>query len=214
MIWWKRCCRITEDIKVTSNSYVIDGKEYVRVTRCLDIIAKPEFYRWFGKHGYEWCTNYRDDRAAFGTRVHKEIQNFLEDENVWLDNNEMSQVFNNFKEWYNSHDIKPVALEKHLRSDRLMTAGTCDFVGYIDGVPSVLDWKTSKKVYDNYPVQVATYLSMYNSCLDRDFLAEQAGVVCFTKDGVVEKYFDIDECKRLAKVFEHARALYRWKYGK
>jgi len=200
------------DIKVYKNTYEINGKHYVRVTRCLDIIAKPEFYRWFGKHGYEWCTSYRDDRAAFGTRVHKEIQNFLEDKNVWLDNNEMSQVFEYFKEWYGKHELIPTFLEKHLVSDSLMAAGTCDFIGYMDGKLMVLDWKTSKKVYDNYPVQVATYLWMYEQMTGS--VVDGAGIICFKKDGVVERYMSRDECLELVDVFRHARALYRWKYGK
>ena len=200
------------DVKVKKNTYEIDGKEYVRVTRVLDIIAKPEFYRWYAKHGYEWCVNYRDDRAAFGTRVHKEIQNFLEENNVWIDNIEMGNVFNVFTDWYNSHDIEPVFLEKHLVSDELMTAGTCDFIGRMDDKWMVLDWKTSKRVYDNYPVQVAIYLWMYEQMSGEKM--DGAGVVCFTEKDVKAKYFSRDECLKLVEVFRHARALYRWKYGK
>jgi len=203
---------ITGKVVVNKNSYEIDGKEYVRVTRVLDIIAKPEFYRWYAKHGYEWCTNYRDDRAAFGTRVHKEIQNYLEDKNVWIDNKEMGEVFDVFKSWYDMHELEPCFLEKHLVCDDVMAAGTCDYVGMFDGKASVLDWKTSKKVYDNYPIQVATYLVMYEKMTGEK--ADQAGVICFTKDGVVEKYFDREECYELFEVFKHARALYRWKHGK
>jgi len=209
----RRCCSITEKIKVNKNTYEIDGKHYVRVTRVLDIVAKPEFYRWYAKHGYEWCINYRDDRASFGTRVHKEIQNRLEDKNVWLDNSEMSSVFEHFKKWEKSHELIPIFLEKRLVSDELMSAGTCDYVGMVDGRLMVLDWKTSKRVYDMYPVQVAIYLWMYEQ-MTGAVVDGGAGVVCFKRDGVVEKFFSRDECLELVDVFRHARALYKWKYNK
>lgn len=197
---------------VSDDCYEINGKSYVRVTRVLDIVAKPEFYRWYAKHGYEWCVDYRDDRAVFGTRMHKEFHNFLDDKPVWLDSKEMKEVYSHFKSWLSLHDVKPVCLECNVYNDELSTAGTIDFVGDFDGKTIVLDWKTSKKVYDTYPVQVAIYMFMYESMYD--IVLDGAGVVCFTKSGVVESWFSREECLELVKVFRAARELYRWKYGK
>jgi len=199
-------------IEVTRNSYKKDGKEYVRVTRVLDIIAKPEFYRWYAKYGWDYCINYRDDRAAFGTRVHKEIQNWLENKKVWIDNEEMGKVFDIFKMWYDIHDFKVENLEVHLFDDEMEVAGTCDYGGMFDGKRMILDWKTSKKVYDNYKLQIAVYLYMYEK--NMNLKCDGAGVVCFTKDGVIEEFFTRDECLELLETFKHAREVYRWKHGK
>ena len=199
-------------IEVTKNTYKKDGKEYVRVTRVLDIIAKPEFYRWYAKYGWDYCIGVRDDRAAFGTRVHKEIQNWLEDKNIWVDNKDMGETMDLFKEWVGIHDVVPEKLEFRLFNDDMGVAGTCDFFGKFDGKDMIIDWKTSKKVYDNYSLQVSAYLYMFEHQYKKRL--DGAGIVCFRDGKIVEKYFSRDECNELVKVFRNAREVYRWKYGK
>jgi hypothetical protein len=203
------------DIFVDKHGYHINGKSYARVTRVLDIVSKPEFYRWFGKHGYKACIKQRDDRAAFGTRVHKVIQDYFNYDLVpsgLPPDDELSLVFNVFLDWLSSHRVIPRFLEVHLFSDRFQVAGTCDFVGMFDGSLMVLDWKTSKRVYDTYPVQVAIYMSMFESMTGET--CDGAGVVCFRHDGVHEKYIDRDRCLELVEVFGNMRECYRWKYKK
>ena len=202
----------SDDIIVDEDVYRKGDKEYVRVTRILDVIAKPEFYRWYAKHGYDWCTKYRDDRAVFGTRMHKEFQNWLEDENVWIDSREMEQVFDEFRGWCDLHDVESEFCEYRLFSDELGVAGTCDFIGLVDGVPMLVDWKTSKRVYDNYRLQVSVYLWMFECMSGRRL--EKAGVVCFSGGGVRELFLSREECLELLDVFRAAVVLYRWKYGK
>ena len=41
-----------------------------------------------------------------------------------------------------------------------------------------------------------------------------AGVLCFTKDGMSEKFLSRDECLGLVDVFRAMRVCYRWKYGR
>lgn len=199
------------DIEVTSNSYIVDGQEYVRVTRVLDVIAKPYFYRWYAKHGWEWCNNYRDDRAAFGTRVHKEIEHFLEDGEVWVDNEEMFDCLQVFaSEFYGVHELKDFELEMHLFNQEFGYAGTCDYVGEFDGKKMVLDWKTSKRVYDNYPLQIAAYLYAYEQMSGEEL--DGGGIVCVRANGIVSKYFSREECLQLFDFFVSARNLYRYVY--
>ena len=201
------------EVEITKDTYKRGDKTYVRVTRVLDVIAKPEFYRWYAKVGYKEAIRIRDDRAAFGSRMHKEFQNWLEDKNVWIDDSEMQVSFDLFKKWCDEHNVKPLELEMRLFNDELETAGTCDFIGWMDNKLVVLDWKTSKRVYDNYKLQVAVYLYMYEE-LSGKFMSDGAGIVCFRDGKIVEKYMSRDECIELVDVFRAARCLYRWKYGK
>jgi hypothetical protein len=201
------------DIVVDRDTYEIDGMRYARVTRVLDIIAKPEFYRWYAKHGVRKCNSIRDDRAAFGTRLHKEIQNKLEGKNVWLDNPEMVKCFKNFNLWLSLHDVEIHCLECNIWNKELLSAGTCDFVGRVDGKNMLLDWKSSKRVYDTHNLQVAAYLYMYELQFNK-VLGGGAGVICVTKDGVEERYLSRDECLELVKLFRYARELFRWKFKK
>ena len=118
--------------------YLIDGKRYVRVTRVLDVIAKPEFYRWYAKHGYRGAKSIMEDRAAFGTRVHKEIFNYLSGNEVWIDNEEMLESLRLFIGWAEEHSLEPLELEVTVKDDDYMFAGTVDFVGRCGGKTLVL----------------------------------------------------------------------------
>ena len=162
--------------------------------------------------GKKHCDKIRDDRAAFGTRVHKEIQNFLESGEVWVDDAEMRETLLNFRDWAHKHKLKPWALEQHLYNDDLMVAGTCDFIGMVDGELLLLDWKTSKRVYDHYPVQVSAYLYMYEQQFNKTL--EGAGVVCLRDGKIKEKFYSRKECLQNLDIFRCANLIYRWKYGK
>lgn len=200
---------------VDSDSYTIKGKRYPRVTRILDIIAKPEFFRWYAKHGMEFCDRVRDDRAVFGTRLHKEIQNILEGREVFVDSGEMGVCIDNFRGWLGGKSrFIPVVLEYNVFSDVLGCAGTLDCVARYEGFrfPWLFDWKSSKRVYDNYRLQVSVYLVMYESMTGRRLGG--ACIVCFTDKGVVEVCLSRGECYRLLEFFVAARMLYRWKYGR
>ena len=162
------------DLRPTSNDqeedhYYISGKQYPRMTRVLSVIAKPEFYRWYANNGYQHCQHIMNTRAAFGTRVHKEIQNYLEGKPVWVDNEEMRQSLLAFGNWSKKHQLVPLSLEETLHCDDLRIAGTADYVGLFTStrtkpwgkkkkVRILLDWKTSKSVFKNYHLQVAGYM--------------------------------------------------------
>ena len=129
----KRKRRVTEDY------YVIDGEKYDRVTRILDIIAKPEFYRWYGKYGYEYCQNHMENRATFGTQAHKNFERILkgEDVDIYGVGRELSDTLQQFMKWCNDNDLQPIYIEQHLFDPDLKVAGTADFIGYyiaIDGI--------------------------------------------------------------------------------
>ena len=199
-------------VKTTKDAYIIDGREYSRVTKVLDVIPKPELDNWYRRMGKKYCDTKRDVRASFGTRVHKEIQNLLEKKEVWVDDAEMMEDLQMFKEWSEKHNLKPVSLEQHLYNDDLMVAGTCDFIGEVDGELKLLDWKTSKRLYDQYPIQVSAYLYMYEQQFDTKL--EGAGIVSFRNGKVKEKHLDRSECYKLLPIFKACNLIYRWKYGK
>jgi len=198
-------------VKEGRDFYLIDGKKYVRVTRVLDVISKPEFYRWYAKHGYRKCRGIMHDRAAFGTRVHKEIFNYLKGDEVWIDNEEMDESLRLFIVWAKSKGLEPFQLEFQVSSDDVMVAGTCDFVGFCDGEKLLGDWKTSKALYDNYYLQVSSYLVMYEKQMGEEL---DGAFILSIRDGKV--HFDKiyrEECYRLWDVFCSARKIYKWKYG-
>ena len=63
-------------------------------------------------------------------------------------------------EWKRNHEIVPVHCEVPFVSDRMKYGGTVDCYCMLDGRPTLLDFKTSKAVYEDYFVQLAAYAEL------------------------------------------------------
>jgi hypothetical protein len=72
-----------------------------------------------------------------------------------------------FEKWHRSHDIELYHSERVLFSKRWMYAGTCDFVGKIDGEECILDFKTSTGLYPEMLLQTAAYQIAWEEEMDR-----------------------------------------------
>ena len=70
---------------------------------------------------------------------------------------ESAACFNAFRNWHNSNRVEVLELEKALYNLEYGFAGRCDFIGMVNGKKTILDWKTSKAVYDEYRYQVGAY---------------------------------------------------------
>jgi len=102
-------------------------------------------------------------RGDFGTSIHKLIELTLDGKAIDLSNydEETNVTMKLFDDFTTDHDVKPKLLEQHLWLDLSKDyryAGTVDFVGYVDGKLMILDWKTSKAIYDDYWLQLAAYI--------------------------------------------------------
>ncbi len=62
-----------------------------------------------------------------------------------------------FHAWLDAHKIEPLTSEVRLVSRQHGYAGTADMIARVDGIPTMVDFKTSKGIYLEYPVQVAAY---------------------------------------------------------
>jgi hypothetical protein len=81
-----------------------------------------------------------------------------------LTENEMDAVMScaeAARSWMASHEFKPIKTEAVLYSLLYGYCGTVDTVGLVDGVLTVADWKSSARIYDEYPVQTAAYLEAH-----------------------------------------------------
>ena len=67
--------------------------------------------------------------------------------------------------WIAEH-FKPVSMEHRLYSREHEYAGTLDVVGEVDGQLAVVDWKTSKAIYDEMPLQAAAYAQAWSEMND------------------------------------------------
>lgn len=63
--------------------------------------------------------------------------------------------------WFSAHDMKPVLIETPVYSRQYKITGQPDFIGYIDGQFCVLDYKSTRALYAELPLQCCAYAKLY-----------------------------------------------------
>jgi len=141
-----------------------DGMRVPSVTTVLGILEKEGLHGWIArvtKDGQDW-RSVRDAAADAGTLAHSFILAHLKGEKLNADeysNNTISQALNSFKSylsWETGKSIKPILVEQPLVTE-MGYGGTPDLYAEIDGVPSLVDFKTGKALYSEYEIQIAAY---------------------------------------------------------
>lgn len=138
------------------------------VTTVLGILAKPALLAWANRMGLEGKTlrEASDPLADVGTDLHELCASLLAgrptaplkcSDPVQIDM--LTNAFGRFLTWRNLHKIKPIMAETPMVSQHGF-GGTLDFYGEIDNEPLIVDFKTSKAVYLEHRVQVATYVHL------------------------------------------------------
>ena len=144
------------------------------VTTVLSIINEDKIAAWRAKVGEEKANRIGTQAANRGTAVHSIIEKYLHNEDTSDFMPHVQQSLQNLKPLIDKHVTKVFATECPLYSDYLKLAGTCDAIVEWDGVPTIVDWKTSrrpKKKTDipNYFAQLAAYAVMWE---------ERTGMAC------------------------------------
>jgi hypothetical protein len=67
------------------------------------------------------------------------------------------KAYSNFKEWVKMINPDVIASEVALKDETIGVGGTIDLIGMIKDQICVIDWKTSKGIYENHLAQVAAY---------------------------------------------------------
>lgn len=75
--------------------------------------------------------------------------------------NQIQNAYNAYLAWSRKTNLKIVATEMHLVSERYRYGGTFDAVGEVDGKLCMLDWKTSPSVYPDFLIQLAAYQNLW-----------------------------------------------------
>jgi ATP-dependent exoDNAse (exonuclease V) beta subunit len=205
--------RTPSEFICTDNHYLIKGIKYARVTRINSVINKPELRAWYAKTGATKAKEILKTRSGFGSTVHKMIEVTLKGEK--LSDNYDSFLMDSitiFNKWLGLHKVVAQELEQHLWSEQYHYAGTCDFIGLFDGKLYILDWKTSRGIYDEYWLQMAAYVQAFYELTG--LKVEGIGIlqirdgeynfITKTYDEIMQDYFP---------VFLAAKTIYDWKYG-
>ena len=159
------------DLKTISEDgqrfYVDDkGDRYPSVTTVLSILNEHIIKAWRERVGEEEANRISGVAANRGTRVHSIVEKYLnnEDTTEFLPN--IRQSLENLKPVLDPNIGKIFGLEVPLFSHHLGVAGRCDCIAEYNGVPSIIDFKTSryikkKEKITNYFAQGAAYSIMW-----------------------------------------------------
>jgi len=145
-----------------------DGTRVPSCTTITDVMRKPAVERWNNIMGLRHIdtTKYVDELAKAGTLAHYfaecDIQGMERDpvyvakfDSTDIDRAETSLV--KYQEWRCAHDVKVIAVEKELVSEKHRFGGKLDLLIVLDGVLTLVDIKTSKAIYEDQYTQVAGY---------------------------------------------------------
>ena len=145
-----------------------DGVKYPSITTVLSILSEDGIRKWKERVGEEEAAKISYRASTRGTAVHEIIEKYIDN-------------IENFKDGFTPNviasflDVKPVldtrigrvfAQESPLYSKHLGVAGRVDCVAEFEGVLSIIDFKTSRKLkkkeyITNYFMQESAYAIMW-----------------------------------------------------
>lgn len=145
--------------------YEVDQTLLPSVTSILSIISKPALIAWAARQGsLKKMQAVLTEAANIGTEAHRLIEIHLNNEQEAVDliengydNPPALLAFTNFLEWAKSANFRFVQSEITCYSKKFGYAGTADGLAYVNDKLSVIDWKTSSGVWDEFWLQTEAY---------------------------------------------------------
>ncbi len=141
--------------------YEIDGFWYPRVTKIVEIKAKPALYRFYGNlDNFEAGEKIKQQSAAEGTLLHETVEALMVGKPVEIPQL-IAPAVHAFLKFAEERGIQVDKdyVEKRLVNYEERYAGTLDAIGMIDGRVGILDIKTSQAVYRDYALQTSAYFA-------------------------------------------------------
>jgi len=154
--------------------------------------------------------------TSLGTRVHDMAERWLTknsdhtklmQEMLKTESEEERLSYTALLQFFNEHAFKPTSLERKCFSIKDQYAGTVDYYGEIDGKLTVMDYKTSKAVYEGYPLQATAYAS---ALVEEGYKVDQTMITRVGKDGILEVKTEKSWKKNLP-AFISAKNLYEYR---
>ena len=144
----------------SAHGYEIDDMWYPRVTKILEVKSKSGLDAFFKElDSYASVEEVKIRSAAEGTIVHEVVQGLLTGETVDIPQ-EISPAIDAFQHFNKTRGIifHKEYVERQVKSQRHLYAGTVDALATVDGKFGVLDIKTSTGFFPEYNLQTAAYV--------------------------------------------------------
>lgn len=206
------------EAKKSKYYYIEEIKEEVpRVTEVLKIIAKGEaFDNWLRNKGKS-SENLLTTAGDIGSSLHKHLETIGLGKGV--DTKDITPLeekwLAEFYEWQKENIDSFVETEGRVYHKTDKYAGTLDsLVKLKDGRIAVLDYKTTKYIYDTHELQVVAYVKAYEDM--SGIKVDTAFILNFSKEDK-KKLLSVKEVKNIPAQYEiwiHALKLWKWKFEK
>ena len=198
-----------------SNGKVIKG-----VSTVIDsVLAKPALVKWANNLGLQGIdsTKFRDEMANIGTLAHhlvmsqltgtgkESIDVFMSDysPNMWESAGNALKSFNN---WMAQHEVELILAETPLISERYQYGGTIDLYATVDGVSTLVDFKTGSGIYKEARYQVAAYKNLLE---ENGYEVRQTRILKIGRTADEDFQDIVPACnEKHWRVFEHCLEIY------
>ena len=170
-----------------------EGGVFPSITTVLSVRKREGLSEWRKRVG-EDVANYISRTAANrGTKVHQMVEDFLNNQEIEKDNRQFLPfcLFQQLKPHLESSINNIYAQECGLWSDKYQVAGRVDCIAEYNGVPSIIDFKTSKSERNDdwnldYYIQASAYAEMFEERTGTPI--EQIVILVVTEDGQVQEF--------------------------
>ena len=158
---------LVADTRETGRVYVApDGSRYPSVTTVLGILSEDSIREWRQRVGEEEANKVSHRASNRGTAVHSIIEKYLKNEDTSDNLPHIKQSLANLRPILDKSIGKIFGLETALYSRHLGMAGRCDCIAEWNGVPSIIDFKTSRRIKKkeniaSYFAQASAYAIMF-----------------------------------------------------
>lgn len=154
--------------------YFVGTRQVPSVTQLIgDNLAWGNKYllKWYRKNALAGKDpeELRDRSAAIGKFVHKVIEHNLMGNEVTMastqgftnqDKIAAKKAVNAAMTWIEDHKVTSCICESRMTHSALRYGGTIDLIASVDGVASIVDWKTSNNIYPKHFIQLAAYAEL------------------------------------------------------
>lgn len=158
---------LVADTGETGRVYVApDGSRFPSVTTVLSILSEDAIRAWRLRVGEEEANKVGHRASNRGSAVHSIIEGYLKNEDTKDYLPHVKQSLQNLRPILDRSIGRIFGLETALFSRHLGLAGRCDCIAEWNGVPSIIDFKTSRRIkkkenISGYFAQASAYAIMF-----------------------------------------------------
>lgn len=204
-----------KEVKAHTRYFNKAGQRVCGVTTFLGVLNKPALVPWANKLGLEGVEvrAYVDDKADIGKLAHRMVLDHNRKEETDISIYTPKQVelakicFSKYLNWEKKYKIKPILLETPLVSEKYQYGGTPDNYCLLDGVYTLLDYKTGKGIYEEMYYQLAAYVQLIREI---GHIVDKAKILRLGRDETegFDESPEIYDFSNYFKVFEHCIKIY------